>query len=138
MRALKGPVTFEFTPPGSSRSYLAAAEPVRLEPESEALGAIVVAKPRTELRDQWLPLVVRLAAAFAVGALLAGLLSWWLSRKITGPVLALSSAADEIAAGNYAVRVPAGEGATRSATSRSGSTRWRRGSRRPRSASGSS
>jgi signal transduction histidine kinase len=107
---LKGPVTFEFTPPGSSRSYLAAAEPVRLEPDSEALGAIVVAKPRTELRDQWLPLVLRLAAAVGVGALLAGLLSWWLSRKITGPVLALSSAADEIAAGNYAVRVPAGKG----------------------------
>ena len=108
---LKGPVTFEFTPPGSSRSFLAAAEPVRLEPDSDALGAIVVAKPRTELRDQWLPLVLRLAAAVAVGALLAGLLSWWLSRKITGPVLALSSAADEIAAGNYAVRVPAGGGA---------------------------
>ena len=107
---LKGPVTFEFTPPGSSRSYLAAAEPVRLEPESEALGAIIVAKPRTELRDQWLPLVLRLAAAVAVGVLLAGLLSWWLSRKITGPVLALSSAAKEIAAGNYAVRVPAGGG----------------------------
>jgi len=107
---LTGPATFEFTPPGESRSYLAASEPVRLEPESEALGAIIVAKPRTELRDQWLPLVVRLAAAVAVGALLAGLLSWWLSRKITGPVLALSSAADEIAAGNYAVRVPAGRG----------------------------
>ena len=105
--ALKGPVTFEFTPPRSSRSYLAAAAPVRLEPESEALGAIVVAKPRTELRDQWLPLVLRLTVAFGVGALLAGLLAWWLSRKITGPVLALSSAADEIASGNYAVRVPA-------------------------------
>jgi two-component system, OmpR family, sensor kinase len=104
--ALKGPVTFEFVPPGSDRSFLAAAAPVRLEPDSAALGAIVVAKPRTELRDQWLPLVVRLAAAVAIGALLAGILSWWLSRKITGPVSALSSAADEIAAGNYAVRVP--------------------------------
>ena len=108
--ALKGPVTFEFTPPGTNRSYLAAANPVRLEPESDALGAIIVAKPRTELRDQWLPLVLRLAAAVGVGAVLAGLLSWWLSRKITGPVLALSSAADEIASGNYAVRVPAGGG----------------------------
>ena len=108
--SLKGPVTFEFTPPGSSRSYLAAAQPVRLEPESEPLGAIIVAKPRTELRDQWLPLVTRLAAAVGVGVLLAGLLSWWLSRKITGPVLALSSAAKEIASGNYAVRVPSGGG----------------------------
>jgi signal transduction histidine kinase len=108
--ALKGPVTFSFTPPGSNRSYLAAANPVRLEPESDALGAIIVAKPQTELRDQWVPLVWRLAAAVAVGALLAGLLSWWLSRRITGPVSALASAADEIAGGNYAVRVPAGGG----------------------------
>jgi signal transduction histidine kinase len=107
---LKRPVTFSFTPPGSNRSYLAAANPVRLEPESDALGAIIVAKPQTELRDQWVPLVWRLAAAVGVGVLLAGLLSWWLSRKITGPVSALASAADEIAGGNYAVRVPAGGG----------------------------
>lgn len=108
--ALREPVTFEFTPPGSGRPYLAASAPVRLEPESDALGAIIVAKPRTELRDQWLPLVGRLAAAFAVGAVLSGLLSWWLSRRITGPVLALSGAADEIADGNYAVRVPVSQG----------------------------
>ena len=108
--ALQGPVTFEFTPPESNRSYLAAAEPVRLEPDSAALGAIVVATPRTELRDQWLPLVQRLAAAVAVGAALAGLLFWWLSRTITGPVTALSGAANEIASGNYAVSVPAGGG----------------------------
>ncbi len=105
-----GPVTFELHPPDSSRTYLAAAEPVRLEPDSEPLGAIVVAKPKTELRDQWLPLVARLAGAVAVGALLSGLLSWWLSRRITGPVLALSGAAEEIAEGNYAVRVPIGHG----------------------------
>jgi two-component system sensor histidine kinase BaeS len=106
VRSLEGPTTFDFTPPGRDRSYLAASAPVRFEPDSDPLGAIIVAKPRTELRDQWLPLVGRLAAAFAVGAVLAFVLGWWLSRKITGPVLALSGAADEIAAGNYAVRVP--------------------------------
>ncbi len=110
VRVLSGPVDFEFTPPGGGRAYLAASAPVRLEPDSDALGAIVVAKPRTELRDQWLPLVARLTIAFAVGAVLAGLLSWWFSRRITGPVLALSAAADEIAGGNYAVRVAGGEG----------------------------
>lgn len=108
--ALKGPVSFEFRPPGQTRTFIAAAEPVRLEPDSEALGAIIVGKPETVLRDQWVPLVARLAAAVAVGAVLAGLLSWWLSRRITGPVLALSNAADEIAQGNYAVRVPLGRG----------------------------
>jgi two-component system OmpR family sensor kinase len=108
--ALEGPVTFRFRPPGETRSFVAAAEPVRLEPDSDALGAIVVGKPETVLRDQWLPLVGRLTGAFAVGALLAGLLSWWLSRRITGPVMALSGAADEIAEGNYSVRVPLGRG----------------------------
>ena len=61
---------------------------------------------RTELRDQWVPLVQRLALAFLAGILVAGALSWYLSRRITRPVLALSAAADQIAAGNYAVRVP--------------------------------
>jgi signal transduction histidine kinase len=45
-----------------------------------------------------------------IGAVFAGLLSWWLSRRITKPVTALASAADEIALGNYAVRVPVGGG----------------------------
>jgi two-component system sensor histidine kinase BaeS len=100
------PVTFEFTPPGGSRTFLAASEPLRLEPETEPFGAVVVAKPQTALRDQWSPLFFRLAVAFGVGALLAGVLSWWLSRRITGPVLVLSRAADQIAAGDYAVAVP--------------------------------
>ena len=104
--ALNRPVTFEFVPPGASKTFLAASQPLRLERDAAPVGAIVVAKPRTELRDQWLPLLERLALAFAVGALLAGGLSWWLSRRLTAPVLALSEAADEIAAGNYAVRVP--------------------------------
>ena len=106
---LKGPVTFEFTPPGSSRSYLAAAEPVRLEPESEALGAIIVAKPRTELRDQWLPLVCGSrppspSACCSRGCSLVALAEDHRARA------GASSAAREIAAGNYAVRVPAGGG----------------------------
>jgi two-component system sensor histidine kinase BaeS len=54
------------------------------------------------------PLAQRLALAFLVGAVIAGLLGWWLSRRITNPVLALSDAADEIAEGNYEVRVPEG------------------------------
>ena len=83
---------------------------MRLEPESDALGAIIVAKPRTELRDQWVPLVWRLAVAVLVGVVLAGLLSWWLSRKITGPVTALASAADEIAGGTTPCASPSGHG----------------------------
>jgi signal transduction histidine kinase len=101
---------FRFRPPGQNRTYLAAAQPVRLEPGGPAIGAIIVAKSQDVVRDQWLPLVTRLAAAFAIGGLLAWLLGAWLSRRISGPVEALAKASDEIASGNYAVQVPVGRG----------------------------
>ena len=104
--ALGEVATFELRAPGDARTYLAVAEPLRLEPDAEPLGAIVVAKPEAVLRDQWLPLAKRLVVAFLVGSVLAGILGWRLSRRITRPVLALARASDEIAAGNYAFRVP--------------------------------
>ena len=106
LRDLRRPLSFEFTL-DDGRRFLAAAEPLRLEPGAQPFGALVVAKRRTELRDQWVPLVQRLALAFLVGILVAGALSWYLSRRITVPVLALSDATDQIAEGNYAVRVDA-------------------------------
>ena len=105
-----GPYRFHFRPPGRTRTYLAVSQPLRLERDGPALGAIVVAKAQDVVRDQWLPLVARLAAAFAIGGLLAWLLGLWLSRRISGPVEALAKASDEIAHGNYAVQVPVGPG----------------------------
>jgi two-component system sensor histidine kinase BaeS len=105
--SIEGTLTFEFVPPGQSRTFLAAAEPLRLQRNAAPFGALVVAKPKTELQRQWLPLVERLALAFLFGAVVAGVLSWYLSRRITGPVLALSDATDRIAAGRYDVRVEA-------------------------------
>lgn len=104
------PLEFEFRPPGQPRTFLAVSQPLRLERGGPALGAIVVAKAQDVVRDQWLPLVARLAAAFAIGGLLAWLLGLWLTRRISGPVEALARASDEIARGNYAVHVPVGRG----------------------------
>ncbi|MBA2361661.1 MAG: HAMP domain-containing histidine kinase [Actinobacteria bacterium] len=95
--------TFEFTPPGASREYFAVSSPLRLGRRSPPFGALVVAKPKAELRDRWLTLAERLALAGMVGILVAGALAWYLSRRITQPVLALSDAADRIAGGNYDV-----------------------------------
>jgi signal transduction histidine kinase len=103
-------MTFEFVPPGETRTYLAVAEALRLQRNAEPFGALVVAKRKTELQRQWLPLVERLGLAFLFGAMVAGVLSWYLSRRITGPVLELSDATDAIAAGNYDVRVEARAG----------------------------
>jgi signal transduction histidine kinase len=99
--------TFEFQPPGFKRMYLAVLRPMRLAPKSPPFGALIVATPKTEITSRLTPLLKRLALAFAGGLLIAGLLGWYLSRRITRPVLALSDAADEIARGRYDVVVPA-------------------------------
>ena len=95
--------TFEFEPPGSDLSYLAAAHPITVD--GETFGALVVAKPRAELRSRWLVLFGRMGVAFAAGLLVAAGLVWYLSRRLTRPVLALSRAADQVAEGNYDAEV---------------------------------
>jgi signal transduction histidine kinase len=106
----EGVVTFEFTPPGDSTRLLAAAQPVQLETGTDPFGWLVVAKPTTELREQWLTLLERLALALAVGVFLAALLFWWLSRRLTEPVLTLSRATQDVAAGRYDVEIPESRG----------------------------
>jgi signal transduction histidine kinase len=98
--------TFEFRPPGFNRTYLAVLQPLRLAPHSAPFGALIVATPKTEITSSLRPLVGRLALAFVGGILVAGLLAWYLSRRITRPVLSLSKAADEISRGSYSVDVP--------------------------------
>jgi HAMP domain-containing protein len=98
-------ITFEFTPP-NGRRYLAVARPLRLGGKGPAFGDLIVATPKTELTRRWIPLLKRLAAASVGGILVAWLLAWYLSRRITRPVLSLSRATDEISRGHYDVEVP--------------------------------
>src|SRR3954466_14658470 len=98
--------TFEFRPPGFKRTYLAVLHPLRLAPGSGPFGAPIVAAPQTEIASGLRPLVERLGLALIGGIVAAGLLGWYLSRRITRPVLALSAATDEISRGHYDVAVP--------------------------------
>jgi signal transduction histidine kinase len=97
-------LSFRFTPPGQHRTYLAVASPVRIGPST--LGAIVVATPKTEVRNRVVALLYRMGLAGLLGLLVAGGLGVYFSRRIVRPVLQLSEAADEVAAGNYAIDVP--------------------------------
>ena len=97
-------LTFEFAPPGLRRTYIAVAHPVSLH--NRPIGAIVVAKQKTSVNHSVAQLVKRLALAGALGLVVAALLGWYMSRRIVRPVLALSKAADEVAAGRYDVDVP--------------------------------
>jgi two-component system OmpR family sensor kinase len=97
-------LTFEFTPPGKTHTYLAVAHPVQLA--NRPIGAIVVAKQKTDISARVFALVERLALAGALGLVVAGILAWYLSWRVVTPVLALSRAADEVAAGHYDVELP--------------------------------
>jgi signal transduction histidine kinase len=104
IRARKKPLNFVFQPKGSDQKLLAAALPLRIG--DSFFGTLVVAKPETVLHQNWLALIERLLIAFAGGILVAAAFSWYLSRRITTPVLQLTRAADEVASGNYDVEVP--------------------------------
>src|SRR5262249_6480522 len=99
-------IRLTFRVPNTSDELLAAARPLIVG--KKVFGAIVVAKPETVLNQQWLALIERLLIAFAGGVLVAAAFGWYLSRRITTPVLQLTDAADEVAAGHYDVDVPSG------------------------------
>jgi signal transduction histidine kinase len=109
-----GVISFEFSLPDENERLLGVAHPIELvsdaagpgDPETHTLSALVVAKPMAELRTRAMTLVRRLAIAFVGGIIVAGLLAWYLSRRITKPLLELARAADEVAEGRYDVALP--------------------------------
>jgi len=101
-----GPTTIDLR--WQSRDYIAVARPLLLG--RQLFGALVVAKPTSQLRSRSVTLIQRLAIALGGGVIVAGLLGLYLSRRITDPLRALSLAADEVAAGNYGVELAPARG----------------------------
>jgi signal transduction histidine kinase len=97
-------LTFESKLPGLRGDYYAVASPIRVG--GTAIGALVIAKQKTEINGVVNSLVRRLAVAFGFGLLVVGALAWYVSRRLVRPLLGLSRAADEVAGGNYDVAVP--------------------------------
>ena len=95
--------SFEFTPVGGP-PLIAVAGP--LEIENRTFGALVIAKPKTELQETWLTLMKFFGVSILGGLLVAGVLSWYASRRIAKPLLGLSEAADQISRGRYDVPMP--------------------------------
>jgi signal transduction histidine kinase len=102
----RGPTTIDLH--WQDGDYLAVARPLLLG--RQLFGALVVAKPTSQLRSRSVTLIERLAIALAGGVIVAGLLGLYLSRRITDPLRALSQAADEVAAGNYGVELAPARG----------------------------
>jgi HAMP domain-containing protein len=101
-------ITFDFTPPGEHKSFLAVGQPLQLAGgKSPTFGGLIVAKPKTELTHGWIALVELLFVALGIGLVVSTILAWYLSRRIADPVLALAKAADQVAEGKYDIEVPA-------------------------------
>jgi two-component system OmpR family sensor kinase len=97
------PVRIEFQQAGK-HTLLGVSRPLKIG--RQTFGWIVVAKPKTVLNQHWFALIERLLIAFAGGLLVATAFAWYLSRRITSPVLELSQAADQVSRGHYDVAVP--------------------------------
>ena len=97
-------LSFELTPPGQKRRYYAVINPIVTG--NSTIAGIVVATPKTDVSSSVNDLLARLAVAGLLGLIGAGVLSWYLSRRIVRPVLQLSVAADAVASGDYDVSVP--------------------------------
>ncbi len=89
-------------------SFLAVAQVISLG--QIPAGALVVAKPSAQLRSRWVELVDQLLIAFGGGVLVAGLIGVYATRRITRPLLRLANAAEQVAAGSYAVDLPEAHG----------------------------
>src|SRR5919201_3694893 len=68
-------------PPGGGRPHPAGAFPIK--GGGDTFGALVVAKPRAELRSRWIVLLGRVGLAFLAGILVSAGLVWYLSRRLT-------------------------------------------------------
>jgi signal transduction histidine kinase len=98
--------TFTFVPKGEHRTYYGVANPISLTKNGPTIGAIVVATRKTDVSSRINSLLERLALASVLGLLIAGALSWYLSRRIVRPVLLLSDAADAVARGERDPALP--------------------------------
>jgi two-component system sensor histidine kinase BaeS len=96
--------TFVFTPPKLQGGYYAVSNPVNVG--DTTIGAIVVAKQKTAITKFADSLLRRLAIASAFGLLVAAAFAWYVSRRLVDPLLVLSRATDEVAAGSYDVELP--------------------------------
>ena len=103
-----GTMTIDDLVDREGKRYLAVARPITLG--TNLVGALVVAKPKAQLRSRLLTLVWQLVVAFGVGVIVVGVLGVYLARRLTRPLGALASAADAVAGGDYAVELPPARG----------------------------
>ena len=99
-------VTFEFTPPGEDRTFLARRIRSAATSDGPVFGALVVAKPQAELRDEWVTLRSGCDSRSSAGSCSSAGSAVSVPAHHR-PVLALSRRPTRSREGRYDVEVPA-------------------------------
>ncbi|TDB38725.1 MAG: methyl-accepting chemotaxis protein [Actinobacteria bacterium] len=89
-----------------NRDLYTAYEPIR-GPSGRTIGMLFVGLPKDRYVDALVAFELKLAISLAVGLALAGFAAVATSRLIARPLAAIASAAESVAAGDIATRVPA-------------------------------
>ena len=94
-----------------ANTYLVGSSTTRGFGEYRGLGWSVIARQRADFAFAPVRLLQkRIAVAGGLIALLAILLGWWIATRVSGPLGAISTAADAISRGSRRVQIPAGTG----------------------------
>lgn len=96
------------TVPLSATLDLAGADPAWLAQPPDPPLYLAYARPRAEVHGLWTPLVPSTLLVGSLALALASGLAYLLARSITRPLEGVTQASERVAAGDYAVRVPAG------------------------------
>jgi signal transduction histidine kinase len=99
--------TFQFKPKGDpkNRTFVGVAAPVKFGDTDSTVGAVVLAKPLTDINNAWKNVIGRVAVGTALGVFVAFLLAAFFSRRITRPLRRIGAAADRVAQGDLEVNV---------------------------------
>jgi signal transduction histidine kinase len=94
---------YQFTPKGASTSYIGVGAPII--DGDQPIGAVVLAKPLTDVNNAWKNVIGLVAAGVAVGLIVAIILASYVARRITMPLRVIGGAADKVARGDLDVNV---------------------------------
>ena len=104
-----GGITYKWSDFDGENTHLTLfASPPR--PEDATFAApiydAIIAIPQDKLSSAWLDLVPRLALAGAIALSVSFVVSFFISRSISGPLARITAASKQMASGNYDVHIP--------------------------------
>jgi signal transduction histidine kinase len=91
---------------GNNLTLFASDSPAADSPFAAQQYQAVIAIPNEEIASAWLELVPRLALAGLIALSVSFVVSYFISRSISGPLARITAASKQMAQGNYDVHIP--------------------------------